>query len=101
MSLRLTFALLACAAPALAQGQNFAPGTRLICRLDSAATGLHLDFAGPGVYSDQTGSQGGYVWDHRGFDFISGPFAGVPAEAMPGVIRMTPSERGRTLVCSR
>lgn len=100
MSLRLTLSFLACAAPALAQSAGFAPGTRLICRLDGVATGLWIDVTGPGTYADQTGSPGGYVWDTRGFAFISGPFAGVLAEARPGVIRLSPQAGGRTLVCS-
>lgn len=96
--MRLILALLALASPALAL--TFPTGTRLTCRLDGTPTGHHIEFLGPGVYADQRGSPGGYIWDHRGFDFISGPFAGIQAEARPGAIRLSPHEGGRTLVCS-
>lgn len=96
--MRLTLALLFCAAPAMAQ--TLAPGTVLICRENGQPTGLTLTIVAPGIYADQSGARGGYIWDHRGFDFISGPHAGVRAEARPGVIRLSPYESGPTLVCS-
>lgn len=96
--MRLILALLLCAAPAGAQ--TFPIGIRLICRVNGAPTGQTIAIVAPGVYVDQTGARGGYVWDHRGFDFISGPYAGIQAEARPGVIRISPHERGPTLVCS-
>lgn len=96
--MRLILPLLLCAAPVWAQ--TFPVGTRLTCRENGIATGQSILIVAPGVYTDQTGARGGYVWDHRGFDFISGPFAGLRAEARPGVIRLSPTERGPTLVCS-
>lgn len=96
--MRLILALLVCSGPALSQ--TFPVGARLTCRENGAPTGQTLTILAPGVYADQTGARGGYVWDHRGFDFISGPYAGLRAEARPGVIRISPYERGPTLVCS-
>lgn len=93
------------ATPALAQGgaplQTIAPGTLLTCRANGVASGMQVVITGIGVYADQTGSRGGFVWDHRGFAFISGPYAGVPAEAAGGVLFLTPpGSGGQTLVCA-
>jgi hypothetical protein len=97
--MRLIPALLLCAAPAMAQ--TFPVGTRLTCRENGTPTGQTLTIVAPGVYADQTGARGGFVWDHRGFAFISGPHAGVPAQAAGDVLFLTPPGLGgQTLVCA-
>lgn len=101
----LPLLVLLAASPALAQGgaplQTIAPGTTLECRLDGAPTGRRLAILGIGVYADENGRRGGFVWDNRGFAFVSGPHAGTEASAAGQSIRLAPPElAGRELVCA-